>query len=100
MNNEGYVGIDRDANGGFTHIGRVIMDAWVFELLPETETCAGWTPSQIQVLHDQVGAAWDRHGQPPSRLPEPYLSRHQRIYAAAMARGRQRGWNPELADED
>ena len=99
MNEEVYVGIDRDTNGGFTHIGRLIMDAWTFELLPENETCAGWTAGQLQALHQQVSAAWDKLGQLPSRLPEPYRSRHERIYAAAMARGRQRGWDPEL-DED
>ncbi len=100
MNEEVYVGIDRDTNGGFTHIGRLIMDAWALELLPENETCAGWTSGQLQALHQQVSAAWDKLGQLPSRLPEPYRSRHERIYREAMARGRQRGWDPELGEDD
>ena len=100
MNNEAYVGVDKDVDGGFTHIGRIIMDAWAFELLPETETCAGWTASQIQLLYERVDAAWDRYGHLPSRLEEPYLSRHRRIYAAAMARAREEGWDPELGEDD
>ena len=33
-----YVGIHKDINGGMTTIGKIIRDAWVFELIPETET--------------------------------------------------------------
>jgi hypothetical protein len=33
-------------------------------------------------------------------LPEELRERHQRIYAAAVARARELGWNPELGDDD
>jgi hypothetical protein len=36
----------------------------------------------------------------PSRLPQDLQRRHSEIYAAAMARARNSGWNPELADDD
>ena len=37
-----YVGIDKDINGGMTTTGKIIRDAWIFGILPETETCEGW----------------------------------------------------------
>ena len=33
-----YVGIDDDYFGGMTPIGTIIRDAWVFGILPESET--------------------------------------------------------------
>jgi hypothetical protein len=35
-----------------------------------------------------------------SRLPPELRERHARIYAAAVVRAREEGWNPELDDED
>jgi hypothetical protein len=49
-----YVGIDKDINGGMTTIGKLIRDAWVFELIPESETCAGWNLGGIDALLDKV----------------------------------------------
>ena len=100
MNKNVYIGIHNDAQGGMTHIGMVIKDAWVFGLLPETETCEGWLPSQIQVLYEKVYAAWEPYGHLPSRLPTDLLERHARIHSAAMERGREHGWDPELGDDD
>ncbi|MEZ5449557.1 MAG: hypothetical protein R3E89_11405 [Thiolinea sp.] len=31
-----------DLNGGMTTIGKMIRDAWLFDLIPETETCENW----------------------------------------------------------
>ena len=36
-----YVGFNQDKHG-ITQLGRVVLDAWVFGLIPWTEACAGW----------------------------------------------------------
>ena len=51
MTKQHYAGIDQDENGGLTHLGRMVRDAWVFGILPESETCAGWDGSQMQNLY-------------------------------------------------
>jgi hypothetical protein len=94
-----YPGIDADRYGGMTDIGRIIRDAWVFGLLPESETCAGWDYGRIEQLYDRVHAAWEKHGHLASRLPPELRARHERIYAAALARAREAGWSPDLDDE-
>ncbi len=91
-----YVGIDQDRYGGMTPIGGIIKDAWVFELIPETETCSGWRLADIQMLHDRVAKEWDRYGLLISHLPEPLKARHQRIHAHAIERARELGWEPGL----
>ncbi len=58
----GYVGINDDAFGGMTAIGRVIRDAWVFGLIPESETCRGWNSQRIEQLYARVGESWERNG--------------------------------------
>ena len=95
-----YPGLDEDENGGMTHLGQIVKDAWVFGLIPETEQCTGWSRSQMQALYVRVGAEWDKYGNLPSRLPPELAERHARIYAEAMARARQGGWDPELGDDD
>ncbi len=95
-----YPGIDEDVQGGLTHLGRIVMDAWVFELLPETQRCAGWDYGRMQNLYDLVNGKWDEYGAMPRLLPEPYASRHVRIYAEAIERARKNGWDPELGDDD
>lgn len=35
-----YMGIDKDT-AGLSPTGNIIRDAWVFGILPETETCEG-----------------------------------------------------------
>lgn len=95
-----YVGIDQDIQGGMTPTGTLIRDAWVFGILPETETCAGWDPQRIQVLYDRVSDAWEPHGHLVSQLPAELRERHRRIHDAAMVQARARGWDPELDDEE
>jgi hypothetical protein len=47
-----------------------------------------------------VCTAWEPYGSLASRLPPELRERHARIYAAAIQRAREHGWNPELGDED
>jgi len=95
-----YAGINNDAAGGMTHLGRIVMDAWVFGIIPETETCEGWDAAQMQNLYEKVFAAWEPYASLPSRLPDEMRRRHADIYQAAMARGRVSGWDPELGEDD
>jgi len=94
-----YVGIDKDSYGGMTPTGTIIRDAWVFGILPETETCAGWTYDRLQVVYDQVTAAWEPYGHLVSRLPEELRARHERIHGEALRRAREAGWSPPMEDE-
>jgi len=95
-----YQGIDNDPQGAMNPTGNIIRDAWVFGIIPETETCAGWSLGQIQALYDQVAAAWAPYGHLASRLPDDLRERHGRIYAAAVERARAEGWDPELDEND
>ena len=90
-----YVGIDNDVNGAMTTIGKFIRDAWVFELIPETETCEGWNHGQMDVLLDKVNAEWDKYGCMVSQLPADLRERHQRIHAVAIANAKAAGWSGE-----
>jgi hypothetical protein len=95
-----YVGVHNDHNAGLTDVGRVVRDAWVFGILPETETCEGWSMQRIQLLYDQVSDAWAPYGHLASALPEELRERHRRIYDEAVAAARARGWDPELDASD
>ncbi len=95
-----YQGIDKELKGGMTPTGNIVRDAWVFGIIPESETCAGWTVQGIESLYDKVTKAWEPYGHLVSRLPPELSERHQRIYEAAVVRARAEGWNPELDDED
>jgi hypothetical protein len=90
-----YVGINNDMFGGMTTIGKVIRDAWVFELIPETETCEGWNLAGIDSLLDKVNAEWDKYGCLVSRLPEDLFKRHQRIHSEAVNKAKEAGWDGE-----
>ena len=90
-----YPGIHADDYGGMTDIGKIIRDAWVFGIIPETEDCAGWDLGRLQTLYDQVYEAWEKYGHLASRLPEDLRERHARIHAEAMERARQAGWDPD-----
>lgn len=94
-----YVGIDKDAKGGLTHLGRIVRDAWVFGILPQTETCAGWDSARMQNLYEQVYAAWEPYAHLPSKLPENLREKHAQLYAQAIDTARNNGWDPEL-DKD
>lgn len=95
-----YAGIDKDPLGAMNPTGNIIRDAWVFELIPETETCAGWSVQNLDNLYARVSAAWEPYGHLASNLPPALRERHARIYAAAVERARTLGWDPELGDED
>lgn len=91
-----YVGIHND---GLSPTATIVRDAWVFGLLPETETCEGWSTDRMDALYDKVSTAWDPYGHLVSRLPPELRERHQRIYDEAIRQARAQGWNPELDDE-
>ena len=91
-----YPGLDADSYGGMTPTGQIIRDAQVFGLIPEDETCAGWSVAAIQDLYDKVWDAWRPYGHMASRLPEELRERHKRIYDAALARASELGWSAEL----
>jgi len=95
-----YMGIDKDPHGAMNPTGNIIRDAWVFDIIPETETCAGWTVQGIDALYDKVSKAWEPYGNMVSNLPPELRERHQRIYAAAVKQARSLGWDPELGDDD
>jgi hypothetical protein len=95
-----YVGIDKDVHGAMTTIGKIIRDAWVFELIPETETCEGWNQGQVDVLLDRVNAEWDKYGCMVSLLPPDLRERHRRIHEQAIAEAKAAGWSGELETYD
>jgi hypothetical protein len=98
--NKQYSGIHQDPAGAMNPTGNIIRDAWLFGLIPETETCEGWTLQGIDSLYDKVSLAWEKYGHKVSALPPELRERHSRIYTAAVERARQLGWNPELVDEE
>lgn len=94
-----YPGIDQDHYGGMTDNGRIIRDARVFGVIPESETCAGWDYARIETLYDQVHAEWLKYGHQAGRLPAELKERHERIFAVAIVAARERGWSVNLDDE-
>ncbi len=95
-----YEGIHNDKWGGMTQQGNIIRDAWVFGVIPETETCEGWNLDRMQELYDKVHDNWAKYGMLASRLPEELAQRHARIHQEAVARARKLGWDPELGEDD
>lgn len=95
-----YAGIDKDEGGAMNPTGNIIRDAWVFGIIPESETCAGWNTQGIEDLYAKVSDAWAPYGHLASRLPPELAQRHKRIYDEAVRNARAKGWNPELEDED
>ena len=100
MSDRRYEGIDKDPKGAMNPTGNIIRDAWVFGLIPETETCAGWNTARIEALYEQVTRAWAPYAHLPSMLPPELLERHRRIYAAAVERAKGLGWDPDDALEE
>ena len=100
MNNKmTYAGFHHDKHG-VTTMGRVVLDAWLFGFLPETEDCAGWDMGRMQVLMEKIEAEWDKHNNLPSRLPTELRERHEALYKMAVDRARTKGWDPELGDDE
>jgi hypothetical protein len=95
-----YVGINNDINGGMTTIGKIIRDAWVFDLIPETETCEDWSLAGIDALLQKVNGEWDKYGCLVSRLPDDLRERHERIYGQALERAKTAGWQGEMETDD
>ena len=95
-----YVGLNNDINGGMTTIGKIIRDAWVFELIEETETCEGWNLAGIDGLLQKVNTEWDKYGCLVSHLPEELRERHNRIHGAAIENAKNAGWSGEFETDD
>jgi len=95
-----YPGLDHDMNGGMTAVGKIIRDAWLFDILPESETCEGWGISRIDTIYQQVNAEWDKYGSMVSLLPEELQTRHKRIYDEAVAKAKACGWDPGIISGD
>jgi hypothetical protein len=95
-----YIGIDQEIHGGMTAIGKLIRDAWVFGVIPETETCAGWDLARVDALLHKVNNEWDKYGCLVSHLPEDLRERHQRIHGEAIERARAAGWSGEIETND
>lgn len=98
-NQRTYQGINKDT-AGLSPTGNIIRDAWVFGILPESETCEGWSLDRIEVVHEKVCTAWEPYGSLASHLPPELRERHARIYSEAIQCAREQGWNPELGDDD
>lgn len=94
-----YAGLNNDKHG-ITMMGRVVLDGRLFGLIPDTEDCAGWDLGRMQVLMDKVEREWDKYDNLPSRLPDDLRERHAKLYNQAMEDARQRGWDPELGEDE
>ena len=95
-----YIGINNDIHGGMTPIGKIIRDAWVFGLIPETETCEGWLIGGIDALMEKVNTEWDKYGCLVSNLPQELYERHQKIHGEAADKARAAGWSGEVETDD
>ena len=94
-----YPGFYQDSHG-MTALSRVVLDGWLFGILPETEDCAGWDLQRMQKLMGEVEQEWDKYGSLPSFLPPELRQRHAELYEKATERAKARGWNPELGDDE
>ena len=81
-------------------IGKIILDARVFGILPETETCEGWNIGRLEAINQQVNDEWDKYSCMISNLPDELRARHKQIYDQAIAQAKQKGWNPEAATNE
>ncbi len=81
-----YVGIYNDEFGGMTPTGSIVKDAWIFGLIPESQTCEGWTAGPLQLLYDQTSSKWEECGYRVSNLPEELRQLHERIHREAIER--------------
>ncbi len=95
-----YIGINNEINGGMTTIAKIIRDAWVFDLIEQTETCENWNFAGIDALYDKVNIEWDKYGCLASHLPPELFTRHQKFHGAAIVKARAEGWCGELETDD
>ena len=94
-----YPGLNNDRHG-LTQLGRIVLDGWLFGLIPETEDCTGWNGGRMQSLMDQVQTEWDKYANLPSRLPPDLRERHGLLYDRAIRTARAKGWDPELGEDE
>ena len=96
-----YVVIDNDINGAMTDTGKIIRDAWVFGLIPETETCEGWLAQGLEDLWRKVNAEWEKYGFLVGNMSPEMHQTFMRIHNAAVVKAKQAGWDAErdLYDE-
>ncbi|HFC05575.1 MAG TPA: hypothetical protein ENJ55_07700 [Rhizobiales bacterium] len=94
---QGYVGLETDLEqgDGITPIAKIVLDARLFGLIPDSENCKNWPGGKIQELYDRVARAWEPYGNLPSRLPEELREKHARLYDPAITAARQGGWDPD-----
>ena len=90
-----YVGIHNDRFGGMTDTGKIIRDAWVFGLIPESESCEGWLAGGIEQLWIKVDREWEKYAFLVSNLPAELRERFMRIQDAALEKARAEGWDAE-----
>ncbi|MCB1336339.1 MAG: hypothetical protein KDK10_02395 [Maritimibacter sp.] len=90
-----YEGIDNDRGDGMSPTAKIIRDAWVFGLIPETETCEGWHTHQIEALWVKVNAEWEKHGFRVGAMPPELHERYLAIQRKAVARAEASGWSGE-----
>ena len=95
-----YPGIHQDKFAGMTDIGKIIRDAWVFGIIAEEETCAGWNYARLEKLYEQIHQAWGPYGHLASQLPPELQERHLRIYNEAFQKAKALGWSAELGEDD
>lgn len=94
-NPQKYVGINNDHDGGMTDTGKIIRDAWVFEIIPETETCEGWPYAGIQSLWDKTSVEWEKYGFLVNNMPPEMQQRFERIQREAFEHAKKSGWEPD-----
>jgi len=99
MDHNKYVGYNNDRHG-ITQLGRVVLDGWLFGFIPEAEDCTGWEVGRMQALMDRVEKEWDKYGNLPSRLPPDLRKRHSELYDRATRAAREKGWDPELGEDE
>jgi len=95
-----YVGIHNDLNGGMTDTGKIIRDAWVFGIIPESETCEGWLAAGIEDLWRKVNQAWEEHGFLVGNLPDDLRARFIAIHDRGIERAKSAGWDGEQEVSD
>ena len=97
-----YAGLEAELAKGMSPTAKIVLDARVFGLISDEETCKGWPLGRLQSLYDQVSQQWDAYAHLPSRLPDDLRTRHSEIYQAAIKTARDQGWDPdaELSGEE
>ncbi len=91
-----YVGLDADlAQGdGLTTAAKIVLDARLFGIIADDETCQNWPGGKIQELYDQVTKAWEPFGNLPSQLPPELREKHSQLYDPAILVAKKSGWDP------